>query len=151
MSVSHLFFADDALIFCKPNVNVILHLKCILLCFQMVSGIRINLKKTEMVRIGDKRDETSLAIVLDCKVSNLPIKYLGLPLRAKYKDVRTWEPIIEMFNRRLAGWKRNFLSKAGRLTLIKSILVNLPIYYLSISIILANIAKKLKNIQCKFL
>lgn len=56
MSVSHIFFADDALIFCEPNVNAILHLRCILLCFQMVFGVRINLKKMEMVLIGDRRD-----------------------------------------------------------------------------------------------
>lgn len=73
-----------------------------------------------------------MALVLGCKATNLPIMYLGLLFGAEYKDVKTWEPIIEMFDRWLARWKKNFLSKAGRLTLIKSTLVNLPIYYLSI-------------------
>lgn len=45
----------------------------------------------------------------------------------------------------------NFLSERGRLTLIKSTLANLPIYYLSILTIAASIAKKLENIQCRFL
>lgn len=147
MSVSHLFFADDALVFCEPSVSTILHLRCLLLCFQMVFGLEINLNKTKMVRISDRREEASLAKILGCKVTNLPIKYLGLPLGTKYKDVRTWEPIIDMFGRRLASWKRNYFSKSVRLTLIKNTFVNLPIYYLSILIISVSIARRLENIQ----
>lgn len=33
VKISHLFFADDTLIFCEPTVNALLHLRCILLCF----------------------------------------------------------------------------------------------------------------------
>lgn len=152
MSISHIFFADDALIFCEPNVNTIFHLRCTLLCFQMVSHLKINLKKTKMVWIDDRRDEASLAMILGYKVTNLPIKYLSLlPPRAKYKYVSTWEPSIDMFNRRMTGWKRNFLLKARRPTLIKSTLINLSIYYLPILTIPASIAKSLENIQCRFL
>lgn len=49
--------------------------------------------------------------------------------------------MIKMFERRLAGWKTNFFSSGGRLTLIKSTLTNLPIYYLSTLMILVKVAK----------
>lgn len=58
---------------------------------------------------------------------------------------------MEMYERRLATWKKKFLSKGGRFILIKSTMVNLPVYYLSIITILVNTAKKLETIQCKFL
>lgn len=61
----------------------------------------------------------------------LPIKYLGVPLRAKCKNARTWEPVIELFERRLFGWKKTFLFKGCRLTLIKSTLTHLPICFWS--------------------
>lgn len=79
VKVFHLFFVDDTLIFCELDLYSLLHLRCSLICFQMMSGLRINLSKTEMVRIGDWRDERELASVLGCNITELPIKYLGLP------------------------------------------------------------------------
>lgn len=92
-----------------------------------------------------------MAKVLGCKVGKLPIKYLGMTLEAKYKDVRMWNLILVRFERRLARWKRNFLSKKGCLTLIKSILSNLLVYYMSLLIISVSVVRKLKAIQCIFL
>ena len=60
------------------------------------------------------------------------MKYLGLPLGAKFKDKTIWNPILEKIKRRLAGWKHLYLSKGGRVTLIKSTLSNLPTYFLSL-------------------
>jgi hypothetical protein len=71
-----------------------------------------------------------LASILGCRVASLLIKYL--PLGAHYKDSTIWSGIIEEMEHRLAGWKRLYLSKRGWLNLIKSILSNLPTYYLSI-------------------
>ena len=60
------------------------------------------------------------------------MKYQGLPLGAKFKDKSIWNPILEKMERRLAGWKRLYLFKGGRVTLIKSTLSNLPTYSLSL-------------------
>lgn len=51
----------------------------------MVSDLKINMRKTKVVRIGDRRDEERLAMVLGCKTTTLPIKSSGLPLRANSK------------------------------------------------------------------
>jgi hypothetical protein len=42
MMVSHLLFVDDTLIFCDPNVDQFRDLRCLLLCFKAVSGLKIN-------------------------------------------------------------------------------------------------------------
>lgn len=117
----HIFFVDDNLIFCQPETSMLLHLRSVILYFQAVSGLKINLHKSELVRIGDGSDWKSFAQVLGCTAAQLLIKYLGLPLGAKYKDGSTWEPIIKLFENRLAGRKMKFLSKGGRLTLIKTL------------------------------
>jgi hypothetical protein len=36
-----------------------------------------------------------LASILGCKVSSLPMKYLGLPLGASFKAKSLWDDIIE--------------------------------------------------------
>ena len=72
-----------------------------------------------------------LAVELGCGVGSLPTTYLGLPLGAPHRTVRVWDLIEERFRKRLVSWKRQYISKGGRLTLLRSILSSLPIYFLS--------------------
>ena len=82
--------------------------------------------------VGDVRNLNVLARVLCCKVSSLPMIYLGMPLGTHYKDSSIWNPIIERMERRLSGWKRLYLLKGGKLTLLKSTISSLPTYFLSL-------------------
>jgi hypothetical protein len=135
--VNHLLFADDTLIFCGAQEEQIRHLRCIFLCFEAASGLRINLEKSEIVPIGG--------------VEDLPMTYLGLPLGASYKSTSIWNGVIEKMERRLAGWKQMYLSKGARLTLSNSTLSNIPTYYLSLFPIPMRVANRLDKIQKDFL
>ncbi|RVW42672.1 putative ribonuclease H protein [Vitis vinifera] len=53
--------------------------------------------------------------------------------------------------RRLAQWKRQYISKGGRITLIKSTLANMPIYHLSFFRMPKIVAKRLEKLQRDFL
>lgn len=57
VEISYLFFADDVLIFCQPEEITLFYRRCVLLYFQLVSVLKINMKKFKLVRIGDKRDK----------------------------------------------------------------------------------------------
>ena len=104
--VSHLLFADDALVFCDANIDHMLTLRMVLIWFEAVSGLKINLGKSELVAVGDVRNMELLVAVLGCNQGSLPMKYLGLPLGAKFKDKSIWNPILEKMERRLADWKK---------------------------------------------
>jgi hypothetical protein len=65
------------------------------LCFEVVSGLKINLSKSEIVPVGDVGDVEGLSSILECGVALLPMKYLGLPLGAHYKASTIWRGIIE--------------------------------------------------------
>ena len=93
-----------------------------------------------MVPVGVVNNIDLFLVVLGYKQDSLPMKYLGLPLGAKFKEKTIWNPILEKMERRLAGWKRLFLSKGGRVTLIKSTLSKLPTYFLSLFPIPASVA-----------
>jgi hypothetical protein len=72
------------------------------------------------------------AQILRCKQEHLPFIYLGLPISANLSRTTMCNPIVRNISCRLASWKGRFLSMRGRLCLIKSVLRNLPIYYLSL-------------------
>ena len=117
-----LLFADDTLIFCDANIDHMLILRMVLIWFEAVSSLKVNLGKSELVAVGAVPNMDLLVAVLGCKQGSLPMKYLGLPLGAKFKDKLIWNPIVEKMERKLASWKRLYLSKGGRVTLIKNTL-----------------------------
>jgi hypothetical protein len=146
-----LLFVDDTLIFCGAQVDHVRNLRCTFLCFEAVSGLRINLGKSELVPIGEVDDVESLAHILCCRIGSLPMTYLGLPLEASFKSLSIWNGVIEKVERMLASWKKLYLSKGGRVTLIHSTLSIIPTYYLSLFPILVSVAKKLERLQSEFL
>ena len=89
----------------------------VLIFFEAITGLKINVGKSEIVPVGDVGNLNGLALILCCKVGILPMRYLGMPFEVHYKDSSIWNPIIEKMEKRLAGWKRLYLLKGGRLTL----------------------------------
>lgn len=129
-----------------------LNLKRNLRCFEILSGLKINYYKSMVCGFGISESVLSeFASMLNCKSKSLPLKYLGLPLGASPHRKLSWKPVIEKIKLRLAGWKRRFLSYAGRLTLIKTVLSSLPVYYLSLFKIPEGIAKEIEQLQASFL
>jgi hypothetical protein len=78
--VSHLLFADDTLVFCGANDSQIRHLGALLVCFEAVLGLKVNLAKSALILVGSVGDVDQLAGLLGCGASTFPLKYLGLPL-----------------------------------------------------------------------
>ncbi|XP_065636435.1 uncharacterized protein LOC136070423 [Quercus suber] len=106
----------------------------------------VNVGKSEIVPIREVRNIQSLANILQCRVDSLPMIYLGMPLGTLYKITSIWNPILEKMEKKLSSWKHLYLSKGGRLTLLKSTLSSLPTYYLSLFIIPKTVATKLERI-----
>ena len=129
--ISHLQFPVDTLLFCDANETQICNIKAILMCFEAVSGLRVNFFQSEM--IGVRVDEDRLAILADlfgCRAGSLPSSYLGLPLCHSSASKSMSQPVLERIERKLTLWKANYLSLGGRITLIIAALANLPIYVL---------------------
>uniref|UniRef100_A0A2N9G249 Reverse transcriptase domain-containing protein n=1 Tax=Fagus sylvatica TaxID=28930 RepID=A0A2N9G249_FAGSY len=142
---------DDTLIMCEADPDQLWFLRGVFIWFQAVSGLKINLSKSELVPVGHVPNVTALASILGCRVSALPLMYLGLPLGASFKKKSIWNAVVEKVEKRLAGWKRIYLSKGGRLTLIKSTLSSLPSYYLSLFPLPMSIACCIEKLQRDFL
>jgi hypothetical protein len=63
--------------------------------------------------VGEVENIDALANILCCKVSSLPINYLGMPLDSSFKSILVWNPILEKMKHRLLGWKCLYLSQVG--------------------------------------
>ncbi|GJW95426.1 hypothetical protein Tco_0175098 [Tanacetum coccineum] len=61
-----------------------------------------------------------------------------------------WKEVIDKVASRLSKWKMRALSIGGRLTLLKSVLGSIPIFYMSIYRVPASVLKKLEAIRCNF-
>ena len=149
--VSHLLFANDTILFSDASREQILSIRLVLSCFQVFTGLKVNVGKSEIVFIREVRNIQSLANILQCRVGSLPMIYSDMPLGTLYKTASIWNPILERMEKKLLGWKRFYLSKGGRLTLLKSTLSSLLTYYLSLFTIPKAVATRLECIQRNFL
>ncbi|WKA05140.1 hypothetical protein VitviT2T_023123 [Vitis vinifera] len=151
LKISHLFFADDTIVFCEANKEHLTYLSWILLWFEAASGLRINLDKSEIIPVGEVEEIEAMAVELGCRVGSLPSHYLGLPLGAPHKASSVWDGVEERVRRRLARWKRQYISKGGRITLIRSVLASMPIYHMSLFRMPKAVARRLDKVQRDFL
>ena len=76
---------------------------------------------------------------------------MGLPLGVAFKSVEAWDGIEERVRRRPAMWKRIYISKGGRIILIRSTLPSLSIYFMSLFPIPRSIRMRFEWIQWIFL
>jgi len=146
-----LLFADDILVFCEANPDHLRFLRVLLVCFEVVFGLKVNLAKSLLVLVGNVNNVAELASILGCGTSSLPLKYLGMPLGARHKATSIWDDIVVKMERRLANWQKLYLSKGARVTLIKSTLFNLPTYFMSIFPIPTHVANCIEKLQRDFL
>ena len=99
-----------------------------------------------MVPIGEVPNVHVLVEILGCRIRSLPMNYLGMSLGASHKSPSVRNPILEKIERKLADWKKMYLFKGGRLTLLKSTLSSLPTYYLSLFTIPMHVANKIERL-----
>ena len=144
--ISHILFADDTILFYDASREQLLYICMVLIFFEAITGLKVNVGKSEIVLVGEVGNLDALARILCYKVGFLPMTYLGMPLGAHYKDSLIWSPIIERMEKKLSGWKRLYLSKGGMLTLLKSILSSFPTYYLSLFTIPQHVVDRLERI-----
>ena len=79
IKVNMLQYADVTLFICETNIKSVRNLKVILHCFELASGLKVNLSKSIIGGVGvDHTEIQQYAAILNCEVMKTPFKYLGL-------------------------------------------------------------------------
>ncbi|XP_071731386.1 uncharacterized protein [Rutidosis leptorrhynchoides] len=151
ISISHLFYADDAIFVCKwhrENLEAILQF---LDTFHTTSGFAINMEKSVLYGLGVvDNDLDTMVNIARCAKGTTHFAYLGLQMGASMNQVSNWNGFIEKFKKKLSGWQANLLSTGGRATLVKSVLGSMSIYYLSLYKCPETVINEIENIRASF-
>ncbi|KAL3349958.1 hypothetical protein AABB24_022819 [Solanum stoloniferum] len=102
VTVSHLLYADDTLLFCGADRSQVIKLNLILHIFEVVSGLHTNMSKSTIYPINSVPNLVEQAGIMCCNIRSFPTTYLGLPLGANFKANEIWSGIIEKFEKKLA-------------------------------------------------
>ncbi|KAL0291204.1 UNVERIFIED_CONTAM: putative ribonuclease H protein [Sesamum radiatum] len=130
LKLFQLSFADDLLLLCKADVRSVSLFRRGLDVFASLSGLHTNPQKSQLIfskAASGLRD--SLLETLGFQEGHLPVRYLGLPLISARLSIADCQPLLQKIDSRIKGWEGVQLSFAGRVQLIKSVLVSLEVYW----------------------
>lgn len=121
--VSHVFFADDLLLFGEASERQAIVMENVLRTFCQLSGQRISLNKS-VVFVS----KNTPMVVTENICSSLQIKhtadlgkYLGVPILHGRATTKNYSFLLDNIRFRLNGWKARILSQASRCVLIQSV------------------------------
>ncbi|GJW79512.1 RNA-directed DNA polymerase, eukaryota [Tanacetum coccineum] len=151
LTLSHLFYADDAVFIGKWDKASVITIVHMLKCFFLASGFKIYIYKSKLIGIGTTQEEiNSAANIIGCNTFSTPFNYLGVKVGTSNSRSRFWDEVLAKISSRLSKWKIKTLSIGGRLTLIKSVLSSLPLYQMSIYKAPMGVLHKMESIRRRF-
>jgi len=117
---SHLFFADDLILFAKANRVNCATIRDALDTFCSISGQMVSEAKSRVYFSPnvDSNTKESLYDILGFASTPYLGKYLGFPLKRLGSSSPDYNFILDRVKQKLSGWKANLLSLVGRRVLI---------------------------------
>ena len=128
-SFSHLFFADDLMLFAKVDWENYVAIKEVLESFCELFGQKISSEKSCVYFFPnvDQTTKEGLCETLGFRSTPSLGKYLGFPIKHKGAQ-QDFGFILDQMKSKMASWKSNLLSLAGRIVLTQSITSTIPSY-----------------------
>ena len=150
--ITHLFFADDSLLFCNATIADCEEIQRLLLVYEIATGQQVNRQKTSLFFSPN----TAVEIQEDIKqrfgadIIHQHEKYLGLPSLVGRNKRNTFQQLKEQVANKLAGWKEKFLSMAGREVLIKAVVQAILTHTMSCFLLPKSLCDDLNSMVSKF-
>ena len=152
--IFHLLFVDDILMFCDGSRRDLEKLEQGLNPIEIVVGMVINDGKPLIVM--SRLDPCELHLLENkfpyhIKDIDEGLKYLDLLLKTNDYWKKDWDWLVEKIEKIINLWCHRWISRVGRLVLIKSILESILVYWASLSWIPKGILAKIRRICFSYL
>lgn len=153
LSLSHLFYADDIILFGEASSCQVQVIKGVLDSFSQASGEVINLSKSKICCSANVSlsIRTILSRASGIALTNDFGRYLGVPILRGRKTKRAYQALVDRVKSRLSRWKADCLNLAGRVTLAQSVLCALPMYTMQSSLLPKVVCDELDKIVRTFI
>ena len=150
--VTHLFFADDSLLFCKASIQECQKLMAILDLYEATSGQKINEDKSSISFSQNTPSDLKAKVleVMGSMKDSKHYKYLGLPSIICRSKTDVFAEVKELVARQLSGWKEKLLSMGGREILIKAVAQAIPTYTMSCFLLPKSLCDEIEGMMRKF-
>ena len=150
--LSHLFFANDSIIFCKAFIENCDSLQRVLNVYELASSQQLNRAKTSLFFNSNTAHEVQEEIKskFGAQVIKQHEKYLGFPSLVGKNKKNSFKEIKDKLARKLAGWKEKLLSKVGKEILIKVVAQAIPTYSMSCFKIPDSLCDKMTSLMRNF-
>ncbi|XP_071714357.1 uncharacterized protein [Rutidosis leptorrhynchoides] len=134
--IINLCFADDLFIFSYMDVPSIKTISDSLDKFKKWSGLVPSMPKSKAYFANVRQTlKDQIMEILPFEEGTLPVKYLGVPLISSRLYYRDCKVLVDNVRNRVENWKNRFLSFAGRLQLLCSVLSSMQVYWQSVFIL----------------
>ncbi|CAL5356308.1 unnamed protein product [Camellia sinensis] len=132
-TLSHLLFADDALLFLKADPQESANLLDILRTYCEASGQVINFDKSNITFASNVPQNIQDEICQKTRITKASstVSYLGLPSSWGRSKAEAYSYLLEKMLSKLQGWKAKLLSLAGREVLLKAVAQSPPSYVMA--------------------
>ena len=150
--MSHLFFADNSLLFCKASEQECRKMIEILELYEAASGQKVNAEKSSVI-FSHNTPEESRRMVMDIlgpMQDTRHGKYLGLPSIIGRSKTEVFAEVKEKVGRKLAGWKEKLLSIGGKEILIKVVAQAVPTYTMNCFLIPKGLCEEIEGMIRNF-
>ena len=154
LSLTHLLFVDDVILFGLGSYEEWLVFKGILDIFCEASGMSINENKSCFLQKGvDEAILQRIFGIFPYRSDDFRkgFNYLGYFLKPNGYLVKDWLWMVSKFEKKISHWTNRLLSMGGRLVLIRAVLSSIPVYWLSLILIPSSILDKLRKVIFSFL
>ena len=150
--ISHLFFADDSIIFCRAKLSECNALQNILTLYGKASGQLVNGDKTALFFSHNTPSylRADISGFFGTTLTTKFEKYLGLPPIIGRAKKRAFNDIKDRIWKRLQGWKEKLLSQAGREVLIKVVIQAMPSYAMGCFKFPAGLCQEISSLANRF-